>query len=278
MSGRAFGPVEGAKLVVASWGCGVQSTTMISMSALGDLEPIDLVIHADAGWEQKQTVELRNWYTKWLTARGHEVVLLPTGDIRREGAEEHTHIPFWTSGGGPLTRQCTREFKIRPIKRFLRQTLGYPPSKPPHPPPGSIEQWIGFSLDEWTRMADSRVQYIVNRWPLIERKMTRNDCKDYLESHGLPVPPKSSCVGCPYRRASEWLDLRRDSPEEWEEAVAFDNANRNADRLGVVKDPSLYVYQKCVPLEEADLEEDAKRERQGKQLPLMICDSGQCFT
>src|SRR3546814_6557420 len=35
--------------------------------------------------------------------------------------------------------------------------------------PGSVEQWIGISLDEADRMKPSGVRFIVNRYPLIER-------------------------------------------------------------------------------------------------------------
>lgn len=263
---------------VLSWGVGVQSTTLAVMSALGDLEPLDAVIAADTGWERQQTYEALGFYAEWLGARGVRVVAVRAGDIRRQGAEEHIHIPFWTSGGGPLRRQCTRHFKIRPIKREIRVLLGFHAGDPPHPPPASVEQWLGFSWDEFERMKDSQVKFIVNRFPLIERRMTRNDCEDYLRSHGLPVPVKSACIGCPYRQPSEWLEMRDSASAEFADAVEFDQANRHnplTARAGSTAD-EIYIY-KYGDLATADLAADAKRERQGKQLPLMICD-GPCMT
>jgi hypothetical protein len=266
-----------------SWGCGLQSTALAVMSALGDLPRLDLVLHADLGWERKRTVEVREFYTAWLRERGLRVEILDVGDIRELGAKEHVHMPFWTSDGGPLQRQCTREFKVRPAKRRIREILGYHPSRPPAPPAGAVEQWIGISLDEWERMKDSGVQFIRNRWPLIELRMSRNDCADYLEAQGLPVPVKSACVGCPYRRASEWLEMRGEAPEEFEEAVAFDEVNRCnplAERGASTAD-ELFIYADSrsgpAPLAEADLEEAARREREGKQLPLVMCDEGHCW-
>jgi len=116
--------------------------------------------------------------------------------------------------------------------------------------------------------------------------MTLNDCVDYLEEHNLPVPVKSACIGCPYRSASEYLTrrpefiegLKHEAPEEWEQATAFDEANRNnplARRGGSTAD-ELYIYKRG-PLAEADLEADAARERQGKQLPLIVCEDGYCM-
>ena len=260
-----------------SWGCGVQSTALAVMSALGDLEPVDVVITADTGWEQQRTYEIREFYAKWLRDRGQQVEIIAGGDIRQAGALAHIHIPFWTSDGGPLQRQCTREFKIRPIRRRVREVLGFHPTRPPHPKPGSIEMWIGISLDEYTRIKDSRVKFIRHRWPLIEKRLTRNHCLDYLAKHGLPTPISSACVCCPYRSASNWLEMKANAPDEFAAAIAFDEAIRHnplADRGGSSSD-ELYLYKHAMPLAAADLVADAARERRGKQLPLCL---DICFT
>jgi len=262
-----------------SWGCGVQSTTLAVMSALGDLESLDVVITADTGWERAATYEAREFYTAWLQERGVRVEVVSAGNIRELGAEEHIHMPFFTSDGGPLQRQCTMEFKIVPVKRRLRELAGYHATKTPHPPAGEIELWLGISWDEYQRMKHSRVKFIAHRWPLIEGKMTRNACIDYLEAHSLPVPVKSACIGCPYRQASEWIDMRDNAPDDWQEVLGFDESNRHnplASRGASTAD-ALYVYSKAVPLATADLESDAKRERRGKQVPLFICDEGYCI-
>jgi len=262
-----------------SWGVGVQSTTVAVMSALGDLEPLDVVITADTGWERQATYASRDFYSAWLCERGVRVELVSGGDVRQEGAVEHIHIPFFTSTGAPLQRQCTNHFKIVPIKRRLREIAGYDARKPPHPKAGEIELWLGISWDEFERMNTSRVKFIKHRYPLIERRMTRNDCIDYLEDHGLPVPVKSACVGCPYRSASEWIEMREDYPDEWNEAVAFDESNRH-NPLAVRDNPTadeLFIYKHAVPLETADLESDAGRERQYKRIPLFICEPGYCL-
>lgn len=262
-----------------SWGCGVQSTTLGAMSALGELETVDAIITSDTGWERRRTYEIRDWYTEWFRMHGVQVEIVSAGDIREMGAAEHIHIPFWTSTGGPLKRQCTREFKIRPIRRRVREILGYHPWKAPHPRPGEVEMWLGISWDEWTRAKKSRVKYTVHRWPLLERRMTRSDCIKWLESRDLPVPPQSACVCCPYRKASEWIQLREEEPESWREAVEFDRSNRCnplAERGGSTVD-ALYIYKHGGPLEDADLEFDAERERRGLQLALFVCTDQHCF-
>ena len=104
--------------------------------------------------------------------------------------------------------------------------------------------------------------------------MTRADCIAFLESEGLPVPVKSACIGCPYRRASEYLDLTQD---EFAQAVEFDECNRCnplAERGGSTAD-ELYIYRDPlhgpVPLADADLQRAAAAERErAVQLPLFV--------
>jgi hypothetical protein len=265
---------------VLSWGCGLQSTALAAMSALGEIERVDAIIHVDLHWERRRTVATRDWYTRWLREQGMYVEIIDGGDIREQGARAHIHMPFWTSNGGPLQRQCTRHFKVTPAKRRVRELIGFHPTKPPHPKPGAVEQWIGFTLDEWERIKGSGVKFIVNRWPLIERRLTRNDCTNWLDAHGLPAPPKSGCIGCPYTSASDWLKMREEEPESWREAVAFDEQNRHnplAERAGSTAD-EIYVWRGVEPLAEVDLEAAARRERKAKQLPAMICNEAGCMT
>ena len=266
---------------VLSWGCGAPSTTLGVLSALGELEPLDLIITSDTGWERQVTYDARDFYAAWFRERGIRVEMIEGGDIRREGALEHIHMPFWTDTGGGLQRQCTREFKVRPIKRKVREVLGYLPSTPPAPAAGAVEQWLGFTWDEVGRMRESDVAFMVHRYPLVEKRMTRDDCERFLAFHDLPVPVKSACVGCPFRRASEYLQMQQDAPEEWEQAVEFDEQNRHnpfadcgsdADRLYIYKNRKMAP----TPLKDADLEADAARER-NKQMMLPMCD-GPCYT
>jgi len=260
-----------------SWGCGLQSTVIGEMSARGEL-PRCTVLTADLGWERQRTVEIREWYAARWQEMELDVHVLKTGDIQVQGAEEHVHIPFWTNFGGMLRRQCTREFKIRPIRRKIRELLGYDPSRPPAPPPGSAITWLGITIDEWMRAKESRVLYVENRFPLLALKMDRADCGAWLADRGLPVPIKSACVCCPYRRASEWLEMREQAADEFEGACEFDEKNRENTLARNAEADELYVWQGYEPLRTADLEAVAKREKRiyGTQLPMFGCESGYC--
>jgi hypothetical protein len=262
-----------------AWGGGVQSTTLAVMSALGDLPRVDAVIFADTGWEFSGTYQAVAFYTEFLTRHGLRVERVSAGNIKEDGIRPHIHIPFWTSGG-PLQRQCTKHFKIEPVARRIRELLGFHPSDPPHPPAGAAELWLGISLDEYLRMKRSRVSYIIYAYPLVmDKKMTRSDCKRYLQEHNLPIPPKSACVCCPYRSASDLLDIKSKAPEEFAALLEFDWSIRHLKLQGV-HSSELYVWKGRQPLEEVNLEAAARRERHWKQLPLTAteCESGFCWT
>ena len=190
------------------------------MAALGDfgLPRVEVAFHADVGWERERTVEMREFYSRWLAAFGIPVVVTEARNIRHDGAKAHVHVPFWTVSGAPLSRQCTREFKIRPVRRALRAWLGLPRVGGVPLPPATVEQWIGFSLDEARRCKSSGVASVVNRFPLVELGLTRTDCALYLQEKRLPVPVKSAWhrLSVPDRwgipadaRRSPWGVLRR---------------------------------------------------------------------
>jgi len=78
------------------------------------------------------------------------------------------------------------------------------------------------------RMKTSDVKYITNRWPLIEKRMTRNDCVNWLERHGLEVPLKSSCYFCPFHSTAEWRKIFYFGDSDWQKAVEVDKQIRKA--------------------------------------------------
>ena len=116
-----------------------------------------------------------------------------------------------------------------------------------------VEQWLGISLDEVQRMKDSDVKYVAHRYPLIDMRMTRGDCALWLERNGIEVPPKSACTFCPYHSTAEWRRVKA-SPEDWEKAVAVDEAIR-----GVRPPYDLYLHPSRIPLVDADLRSEVDR-------------------
>ena len=268
------GEPGGPDLVFLSMGWGEQSFTLAAMVALGGLPAIDLAIHADTGHEAQGPYEHAARYTPWLGERGLRVVTVrdPRTDLVMQEWSGSVQIPAFTredgtDSAGQLMRQCTRNWKLNPIRRHVRTLL---PRGQPRPE--SVHCWQGISWDEIERMRDSDVQYIRNVYPLVELRMTRLDCRQYLLDHGLAVPVKSACVFCPYRSRRQWTDMKKEGGDDWRRARAVDAMLRDK-RPGY----GLFIHPARVPLEQAVTApgEDNSQLELDLEAP---CDGGTCFS
>ena len=249
-------------LEVLSLGAGVQSTCMALMAIHGDLPMPDYAIFADTGWEPKATYKHLERLRGALEDAGIPLLMVaPEGTqglrqdvlnyIDGEKKSEKTRVaspPFFIGDGGMLWRECTREYKVDPIRRKIRELLGY---KPRQRVKKVARCWIGISLDEVTRMKDSGIQWVKNWHPLIENRMDRNNCQKYMQRHGWVDVPKSACCGCPYRSNASWRDLKDNHTEDWDDAVEFDDKIREKPYPLLKGEPYLHGNQE--PLSEVDL-------------------------
>jgi hypothetical protein len=219
----------------------------------------DCAIFANTVWEPKRVMDHLAQLREKLPFPVHEV---SAGNIR-EGimARRNTTggrfaaIPWFTlnpdGSRGMGRRQCTREYKIDPIIAKIRALLGVPKGR--RVPKGTIvEQWIGISMDEIVRMKPSRKSWIRHRWPLIEAGMDRRACERWLADRQLSAP-KSACLGCPFHTNAMWRDLRDNTPDEWDDAVAVDRALREGDSRGFRA--AEYMHPSRVPLDAAPIDE-----------------------
>jgi len=255
-------------LHVISLGAGVQSTTMALMAAHGEITPMpDCAIFADTGAEPKAVYD----HLEWLMSPNvlpFPVHIVSAGNLRDEiiaASQGHNgnygRPPFFVRNRrngrkGMLRRQCTQDYKIDPIHRKVRDLLGLKPRQR-WPKVVSVEQWIGISSDEAQRMKNARVATIQNRWPLIEKRMSRQHCLQWLASHDYPMPPKSACTFCPYRKNALWRHLKDTDPAGWNDACAVDRAIRTDGYRHIVGEAFLHPTLK--PLDEVDLSTDEER-------------------
>ncbi len=273
--------VKGSPLKVLSIGWGIQSFTVASMMALGEMDPVDVAIHADTTHEMAGTYAHAAKYTPWLERHGIPVrtVTANRPDVVREDWSNSVLIPAFTTDGagsaGQVRRQCTHDWKIMPIRRLLREMLGAG-----MPKPGSVQLSMGISADEWIRMKDSDVQYINHVYPLVDLRITRAACIRWLQDHELDAPPKSSCTFCPYHSIGQWQELKRAGGPDWDNALAADEVIRHKRELGagkpgheVQKGILLYVHPGRRPLAEAI---DIPTDHGQLQLLETSCDSGAC--
>lgn len=249
-------------LTVISLGAGVQSTTMALMAAHGEIEPMpDCAIFADTQSEPRAVYAHLGWL-KSANVLPFPIHVVTAGNLRDvigikrpKGQFRRVDIPVYTmdeagNPGGLLNRSCTRDYKIKPIERELRRLLGITGKRAPIEP--IVEQWIGISLDEIQRMKDARHKWQRHRWPLIEMRMKRGDCLEWLRKNGYPHPPKSACTFCPFHADAQWRELRK-SPEEWAEAVEVDKRLREAPPKEYRTTGTLFLHRQLKPLDEVDL-------------------------
>ncbi|MFF6888854.1 hypothetical protein ACFY9F_37460 [Streptomyces sp. NPDC012421] len=250
----------------------MQSSALLALSAEGILPKIDYAIFADTGWEPEAVYRhLDRLEREIAEPAGIPILRVSSGNIRDDALNpDHrfASMPLYilNKDGRPgmTRRQYTGEYKVKPIKRKIREILGYP-YPAPVPKGVFVEQWIGISTDEFHHAKDADVKYMQNRHPLIDMGWSRSDCVRHLASLGLADTPKSSRLGCPYHGNSQWRKIRDTSPSEWEDVVEFDAAirkgNARANATGNTLLGEAFLHRSRVPLGEAPIDHVTRAER-----------------
>ena len=167
-----------------SLGAGVQSTVLLLLACTGELpRRPDCAIFADTGWEPQAVYQHLDWLE---TVNTIPIYRTQYRDLRQDTINGVSHsghsfldVPHYIATAAGETRmsvrQCTTNYKIKPIVRLLRQLAGYPhPDQPP--PPDAIHQWLGVTTDEIHRVKDANRRFLRNVYPLENLGMSRQDC------------------------------------------------------------------------------------------------------
>lgn len=119
---------------IISLGAGVQSSTMALMASHGEITPMpDCAIFADTGAEPKRVYEWLDWletqlpFPVYRVMHGEGLLANLMLEIKRSGKKDRfVSIPFFTDShnGGMVRRQCTKEYKITPIEKKVRELVG----------------------------------------------------------------------------------------------------------------------------------------------------------
>lgn len=259
-------------LQVLSLGAGIQSSALLLMSDRGEVPRLDCAIFADTGWEPREVYDQLAWLEETVSIPIHRVTcgrniredaVIAQVRGRKADGERWASMPIRTVSAkgehGMMKRQCTSEYKIAPIERFIRRSLlGLRPRQ--HAPKECVvDHWYGISSDEAHRMKASRDAWQRCVYPLCNfpddffpRLQTRHNCYAWLRRN-YPAREfvRSACIGCPYKGAKEWRRLKQ-NPKEWGEAVEVDEAIRHSGGTR----GEMFLHRSGRALAEANLDEE----------------------
>lgn len=252
--------------VIVNFGAGVQSTAIAMLA----IEKNDFFmrtldgrlpkhwIFADTGDETAETYRHLEFMRERLEAEGfvlHVVVNKPGLTLSQHvlsGEKGGVSLPpFFVadkSGGYvPVMRCCTKDYKVRPIKRLINKLHGRKYRE-------EITQVFGISADEAQRMREPDKQSLVFKYPLVSMGWKRSHCQSYLRDMGIRAP-RSSCRYCPFHRNDEWRRIKS-QPEEWAKTVQFErDVHALYDKQGLAGlKTKPYLHSSRVPIDEIDFD------------------------
>lgn len=120
----------------------------------------------------------------------------------------------------PHTRWCTRQLKLRPFEHWIRPQL----ENGVH-----VVSYVAIRADEQYRDGYlSRHANLTVRLPFKEDNIDKAGVLELLDGTGLGLPAyyrwrtRSGCTFCFFQQKIEWVRLREQHPEAFEEAKAYE--------------------------------------------------------
>lgn len=289
-------------LRILSLGGGTQSCALALMSAAGDLPKLDHIIFADTQGELPETYAYIDYLRSVVEPAGIPLHVVTAGNLEHALLGEQMTVnptppAHLLRADGKKGRiggyKCSYDFKRRQIERKVKELCGGRGAWKT----STVEQWIGFSVDEIGRMKENddcrcghkrlgrdrqnrplRTHdpactkcdceafdpWLVNRWPLVEMRMRRHDTIRWFHANGHPTPPRSACWFCPNSGNDRWQELRRDHPDLFERACIIDETIRTVgdfkDHDGAKKlEGTPFLHSSLVALRTADTRTDTQR-------------------
>ena len=133
------------------------------------------------------------------------LVVLGSGHSLGSLIQHYNALPNWRQ------RWCTRQLKIEPFERYLRDNL-------------PAVTYVGIRADETDREGMTALAGVSRRFPLVEWGWGLADVIGYLESRGVTVPERTDCAACFFQTLGEWYALWRDHPAHYAQAEAWERA------------------------------------------------------
>lgn len=187
--------------------------------------------------------------------------------IKDFGNKRVVSIPFWSvdeSGKkGKMMRNCTLDYKISIMQKFVRQQLlGY--KKGQRTKPEDIkahEMHLGFSKEEERRCKENPHKMFVNKFPLCEMGLERKDNYAYIKDIWGLETKASACCFCPFHTNYFFKFIKKNNKEEYEKTLEFDQILEDKQKDTKIRS-KLYI---------------SKSRKRIKDLLPEECNDKQCF-
>lgn len=147
-----------------------------------------------------------------------------------------------------VTRFCTQELKIRPMRKFVRETTGW-------------DHWnvaIGIRADEPRRLSRGKGNKTKERYevchPLGDAGVTLKDVTRFWKEHPFDLGIESesgNCDLCHLKRTATRVRLIRERPDDAKWWIRMEAA---AVRRGLARNPRISLFRKDTPRYSALLE------------------------
>jgi hypothetical protein len=260
--------IHGDCLDVLMLGAGVQSSALLLLAERGDIPKPDMAIFSDTQWEPPEVYEHLEWLCRMV--KTIPIIKVTKGDIRADGIASRVRdtkrwasMPLFTKSPegdiGSLRRQCTKEYKIDPIDKYIRRELFGLKHGQWMPREVVVRKWFGITSDEAQRITDSKVKWASHLYPFcnhpdtyFDLNWTRHNCQIWLEeNYKFQKVPRSACLGCPFHSDKEWLEIKK-NPASWKDVVDFDRAIRKQGGMR----GDMFLHRSCLPLDEVYFKEN----------------------
>ncbi len=187
---------------IINLGLGVNSTAILALIKLGELKYEDAyAVFADVGAEKRETYEYLKFLKKVSPLSINVVVSKEKAGNLYQYCKKNDILPQ------RFMRWCTDRWKRKPLEKFRKGIVKKGED---------FKVVIGIAYDEKKRalrwMNDPNASF-----PLIDLRMTRQDCINKIKEVGWGVPVKSGCWFCPFVPLDEFVTLKKNNREQYDE-------------------------------------------------------------
>lgn len=171
-------------------------------------------VFCDTGKELKETYSYINKIEAYL---GKPIIRLNS-----KYSFDHWLQVFGGYLPSPLARWCTKQLKLKPFEQYCGDDI--------------VHSYIGIRAEE------DRIGYISHKpnlqplYPFKEEGITKRDVIKILQESGLGLPEyykwrsRSGCYFCFFQRKVEWIKLKHNHPDLFEEAKSYEKISSGNEK------------------------------------------------